>query len=487
VDEIVNTVTIADDGTNGPDADPSNNAATDTTPVDAAPDLSIVKDDAGATASPGEVVSYALGYANGGTQGSTGVEITDTVPAHTVFAAGSSSAGWSCADGAPAGTVCTLGIGFLPVGGGGSATFAVRAAASLPPGVTEIVNTAVIADDGENGPDLDPSDNTATDSTPVEAAPDLGVDKDDGGLVAAAGQVVPYQLAYTNAGSQGATGVVLSDVVPAHTVFDAAGSSAGWSCADGAPPGTTCTQALGSLAAGAGGSASFAVRVAAALPPGVTEIVNVVTIADDGANGPDLDPSDNTDSDTTPLVLPPPGAPGLDAFKSDQPDRFPAEPGDAITYTVTVFNTGEEVAEGVEFESGAPAHTTLVVGTVSTTQGTVLAGNAAGDTGVVVALGDLDPGEEAVVTFQVAIDEELPPEVTEIVCQGEATAQGLDPILTDDPDTAEVDDPTRTPVAQPGGPAPVEIPTAGPFGLALLVALLAALAIRRLRVRPTPA
>jgi len=487
VDEIVNTVTIADDGTNGPDADPSNNTATETTPVDAAPDLSIVKDDAGVTAAPGQVVAYGLGYANGGTQGATGVEITDTVPAHTVFAAGSSSAGWSCADGAPAGTVCTLGIGFLPVGGGGSATFAVRVAASLPPGVTEIVNTAVIADDGENGPDLDPSDNTATDSTPVEAAPDLGVDKDDGGLVAAPGQVVPYHLAYANAGSQGATGVVLSDVVPAHTVFDAAGSSAGWSCADGAPAGTACTQALGSLAAGAGGSATFAVRVAAALPPGVDEIVNVVTIADDGANGPDLDPSDNTDSDTTPLVLPPPGAPGLDAFKTDQPDRFPAEPGDAITYTVAVFNTGEELAEGVEFESGAPEHTSLVVGTVSTTQGSVLQGNAAGDTGVVVALGDLAPGEEAVVTFQVAIDPELPPEVTEIVCQGEATAEGLDPILTDDPDTPEVDDPTRTPVAQPGGPAPVEIPTAGPLGLALLVALLAALAVRRLRVRPTPA
>ena len=187
-------------GANGPDANPADNTSTDTTPIAAAPDLGVTKTDGGASASPGSVVAYTLGWGNQGTQGATGAFLREVVPDHTAFEAGASSPGWSCANGAPAGTLCNRTIGPLPVGSGGSATFAVRVAPALPPGVNQILNTVTIADDGANGADLDPSDNTATDTTPVDAAPDLGIDKDDGGLVAAPGQVVPYQLAYGEAG-----------------------------------------------------------------------------------------------------------------------------------------------------------------------------------------------------------------------------------------------------------------------------------------------
>jgi uncharacterized repeat protein (TIGR01451 family) len=354
----------------------------------------------------------------------------------------------------------------------------------VPKGVDEIANTASIADDGTNGADLDPTDNESTDTTPVagEAAPDLFVVKDDGGVVVEPGELLVYDLAFGNQGSQGASGVEISDAVPRNTVFDAGASSAGWSCSDGAPEGTPCTLPLGVLGAGDAGTRLFAVRVLEVLPPGVDELTNTVTITDDGANGPDLNPADNTSTDTTPVGGPPPGPNALEAFKTDDPEQLPAQPGDAITYTVVIVNETDGTAAGTLFESGAPAHTALVVGTVSTTHGTVLAGNGPGDEVVAVDLGDLAAGEEAVVTFQVLIDPELPPEVAEIVCQGSVTAEGLDPIVTDDPDTPEIDDPTRTPVLQPGGPTPVDIPTAGPFALALLVALLAGLAIRRLAV-----
>jgi hypothetical protein len=40
------------------------------------------------------------------------------------------------------------------------------------------------------------------------------------------------------------------------------------------------------------------------LPDGLTDVVNTVAIADDGTNGPDPNPGDNTDTETTPVVIP---------------------------------------------------------------------------------------------------------------------------------------------------------------------------------------
>src|SRR5207247_150252 len=51
---------------------------TDTAPP--VPDLSITKSDGGASVAPGGTVAYTLTYANGGTQGATGVVLSETVP-----------------------------------------------------------------------------------------------------------------------------------------------------------------------------------------------------------------------------------------------------------------------------------------------------------------------------------------------------------------------------------------------------------------------
>ena len=64
----------------------------DTTPVIAAPDLTLAKSDGGASVVPGGTISYTLTYANVGNQGATGVVITETVPANTTFDAGASTA-----------------------------------------------------------------------------------------------------------------------------------------------------------------------------------------------------------------------------------------------------------------------------------------------------------------------------------------------------------------------------------------------------------
>ena len=139
--------------------------------------------------------------------------------------------------------------------------FAVQVDLVVPAGVTEILNTVSIADDGTNGTDPTPDNNQDDETTPVDAAPDLTITKDDAGVTTTPGGVVVYTLSYANVGNQGATGVVITETVPTYTTFDLAGSTAGWSCADNAAAGTGCTFTIGNLAAGASSSVLFAVQV----------------------------------------------------------------------------------------------------------------------------------------------------------------------------------------------------------------------------------
>jgi uncharacterized repeat protein (TIGR01451 family) len=201
----------------------------------------------------------------------------------------------------------------------------------LPVGVTEVANTVTVADDGTNGADPTPANNTASDTTPVDAAPDLAVTKDDGGVSTTPGGTVAYTLSYVNNGDQGAAGVVLSETVPANSSFNAGASTAGWVCVPDGNAGSTCTLPVGNLAPGANGSATFAVTVAGP-PSSVTQIDNTVTITDDGTNGPEPEPDDNTDTDSTPVA----GASIGDRVWNDVDGDGVQDPGETGVSGVTV-------------------------------------------------------------------------------------------------------------------------------------------------------
>lgn len=266
------------------------------------PDLALTKSDGGASAEPGGLIRFVLSYTNTGGIDVTGVTLRETVPLHTSFDASlAENAGWSCAPDASAGSECVYTVGDLPAGESGTVNFVVRVNNPLPAGVSEVVNAARISDDGARGPDRDSSDNAASDSTPVSAAPDLQLIKSTGGSVPVPGRPLPYRLEYRNAGNQGATGVVIRETVPDHTTFSAAGSTAGWNCRDGAPAGSTCLFNVGSVPAGTGGDVTFAVVVDDPMPPGVTVIVNAASISDDGANGSDPTPDNNSATVNSPF------------------------------------------------------------------------------------------------------------------------------------------------------------------------------------------
>ncbi|MBI1879487.1 MAG: DUF11 domain-containing protein, partial [Chloroflexi bacterium] len=153
---------------------------------------------------------------------------------------------------------------------------------------------------------------------------DLLLHKTDGGITTAPGGTIVYTLTYTNTGPSDATGVVITDAVPANTTFNAAASAPTvWSCADGSPAGTICTTSIGTvLGNNIPGTVTYAVTVNNPLPPGVTQIDNTATIGDDGANGPDPTPPNNTSSDTTPLNGPPPPPPPAPPLTPDRSSDY---------------------------------------------------------------------------------------------------------------------------------------------------------------------
>ncbi len=358
------TLTVQTDdtgiGANTGETDPTQ------TQVDSQPDLFLSKSDGGATAVPGGTIAYTLTYNNtNGKREAAGVVITETVPANTTFNAGASTGTWNCTPNNNAGSTCTQTIGNLPAGDAGSmTTFAVTVTATIPAGVTAISNSATIADDGAKGVDGNPTDNAANDTTPVTAAPNLKIVKTADSPGVKAGEVASYTLAYSNIGNKGATGVVITDTIPADSTFNAGASTVGWNCPNN-NAGTACTFTIGALAAGGSGSVTFAVTTIVA--PAGTQVDNTASIADDGTNGADADNADNSDSAFTLFDDPP----TLGNYSDDSvlitqnkdvtPSAAPNDdnPGFDVTVTVSAGYTGgatvNDLTGVVSFTNAGPA------------------------------------------------------------------------------------------------------------------------------------
>ena len=351
VTQLTNTVSIADDGSNGPDPNTSDNTASDTDNLTPAVgvDLFVSKDDSQTTVLPNGTVIYTINYANNGDTAATGVVLTDTLPAGSTFDAANSDINWVGGS-----SLYTLDLGTLAAGASGSVAFAVTVDSPVAAGQDDLVNTVSIADDGSNGADADSSDNTASDTDTITAAPDLSVTKDDGVATTFEGNNLVYAISYANNGDQDATNVVLTETLDANSSFDSSTSTSGWT--ETSSGSGVFTLDLGSVAAGTGGTVNFGVIVDNPLPGGVTQITNNVSIADDGANGADPDTSDNSASDVDSVVPPPIG---VDLFVSKDDSQTTVLPNGTVIYTINYANNGDTAATGVVLTDTLPAGSTF--------------------------------------------------------------------------------------------------------------------------------
>lgn len=348
---------INDDGRNGEDKNPTNNTDEEETPVPrftAVKSSTVVDDQNGnGQADPGDIVEYVITIAQHGAVAVPEVRLADTLPELTRYVDGSAMIGDTAVSGNfPFDVEDGVLIGDVEVGASVEVRFQVEVDDPLPATITELYNQAIVTTFGqEEQPDV---------TTPITAQPDLILEKDDNEQSAVPGETIVYELTYRNNGSQDATGVILSETVPANSMFDAANSDAGWSCVDSAA-GSSCILELGNVAANnRRQTVEFAVLIDPSLPETVMQVENSASIADDGSNGADPTPENNIASDVS---FVPRYTAVKEAILSNDVDgdgRF--DIGDTVEYRITITQMGGAPLEYVTLFDTLPMHTSYISG-----------------------------------------------------------------------------------------------------------------------------
>ena len=133
-----------------------------------------------------------------------------------------------------------------------------------------------------------------------------------------------------------------------------------------------------------------------------------------------------------------------DELLADADASADVSPGDLLRYTVTIHNPGKKPVDGVAFDAAPARGTRLWTGSVGTSQGTVTAGHSSGDTTVHVDVGTVGKKATVVLSYEVEVADPLPPDLMLLSHQGVVSAELLPAVLSDDPDTLRLADPTVT-------------------------------------------
>jgi len=172
--------------------------------------------------------------------------------------------------------------------------------------------------------------------------------------------------------------------------------------------------------------------------------VGAITMMIDGSAVPSLDVILDTLQTTATLTMT-----KTDAHFIDVDGDGLVDIGDTIRYTVTIVNPdddGNAAVPGVVFTDTPPAGTSLVAGSVVTSQGVVTLGNTGGDTAVAVNVGNIADAATVTITFDAVVNTNGPPKV----CNQGFVVSGYLNLPSDDPDTLAELDPTCTPISYCG-------------------------------------
>ncbi len=418
-------------------------------------DLSLTKIADVNSASPGDVIVYTLTAKNIGNKNATGVSIREVVPVGSTFESAGSDAGWSCSTGDPAGTNCDFSIGSLDQNATRNIAFAVRVDNPLTMDLAAISNRAEIS---SSSADQNANNNVATDSTPIRRSVSVSAAKvaalwidADGSNLPSPGDTVRYTVTVSQFGNAPAVGVVLSDTLDSNTeLVNGSVTTTSGVVDEGNQPGdSSVSVAIPTIGAGAVVYITYDVLIDNPLPPGVSEIVNqAFVVGRDFPTVPSDDPALPGSADPTVLSLdakPVLSASKIFAFDPDADEDGIGSPGDTLAYTVTVTNSGNQSATSVVMNDVVDKNTTLIVGSVTTSQGTIALGNGAGDSSVQVNLGTLaGGGGTAEVSFKVRINDSISADAKAILNQAVIASAELPDLLSDDPNFGGDQDPTRT-------------------------------------------
>jgi len=308
-DPLVNTVTV-----NGVGASSGLTVTAQASCTTSIPkvDVTVSKATSAPTAgvAPGTTFNFTLVAAAAGTADATGVTVTDAIPTgltinSATFTGGSNGPG-TCS---VSGQNVTCNIGTLAKGATATVTISVTATPGACPSIT---NRATVTATNETASNTGNNTSNSVTVPVVCPGPDAQISKTTGAPSTGVkpGDSFTFTLTVTNAGGGDATGVVVTDAIPAGLNVDGAtftgGSNGPGTCT---VSGQNVTCSIGDLASGASASVTITVTATADACPMVTNRATVTATNEDPANA-----SNNTSNDVTVLVNcdePPPPEPGV--------------------------------------------------------------------------------------------------------------------------------------------------------------------------------
>ena len=380
VGEGGNTITNITTAAIGDQPDPSTvgDDLEEAVEVDANADLVTVKTLASGNSVPleGEVVTFQIEVTNDGAAQATGISLVDLLPPGLTATGGNGVVSQGSYDAATG----LFDIGTLNIGE--TATLTLEGTVDVGQGGNTITNITTAATGDQPDPSTDGDD--LDESVVVDANADLVTEKAllSGDATPAEGDSVTYVITVTNNGTAQATGVSLTDQLPAGITFTGA------SVSQGSYNSATGLYTIGTLNDGA--VATIQLTGTVDVGQGGNTLTNVTTAAtgdqpDPSTLGDDLEEEITVENEAD-LVT-------VKSLISGNP--APAE-GETITYQIVVTNEGAAQATSVSLVDQLPAGLTLVSSSVS--QG---AYDAA--TGLWTA-GTINTGDQVVLTLTATVD-----------------------------------------------------------------------------------
>ncbi|WNR44897.1 DUF7507 domain-containing protein [Paenibacillus roseipurpureus] len=315
-DVITNTATV--DSTT-PDPDPTNNTSTVIIAVNTSADISVVKTASPDPVSAGDQLTYTIVVANAGPNNALAVMLTDAVPSELTGAEFS-------VDGGATYNPWTGTYNLSTLIAGASTTVLIRGTVSSSASGS-ITNTATV---DSTTPDEDPTNNTSTVITPINASADISIVKTASPDPVTVGGVLTYTLVISNAGPSDAEEVMIIDAVPSDLANEEVSIDGGITFNPWVNP-----YNLGALASGATVTLLIRGTVSASDEGSITNTAVVTSTT------PDPDPTNNTSTTTTNVSV----SADVSIVKTESPN--PALPDELLTYTIVLSNAGPSDAQNV--------------------------------------------------------------------------------------------------------------------------------------------
>ncbi len=294
-DVICDTASVS--GSAEPRINTGNDSATECTSVGRQVDIVVSKvesiDPVIAGSGTGNL-TYTVTVHNNGPSDASGITLSEvvTVPAGVTVDTVTPSQGSFASP--------TWTVGGLASGASATLTVVLTATAAASPGTDVICDTATLTAVSE--PQVATGNETATECTSITVSADLAITKNDDADPPPAGSNLTYTISVHNNGPSNATGVVVTDPLPAATTYvsDTCGGS-------NVPP---WTWNIGNLANGATVSCDVVVSINPSPPASISNTATVTATTNDAV------PGNNSDTEATTLDAVPPQVTNVDSVNA---------------------------------------------------------------------------------------------------------------------------------------------------------------------------